>query len=209
METTGGSAAPKYSVVLSPGMTERGARHSIEEWLAQPSERRLELLDGELVEKALPDVPHALSQSGILRQLGVPFHRKPSSPWPGGWWLLPEVDLQLGPNGFRPDVSGWRRERAPAPPSGRPVTLRPDWVCEVISESNRAHDTVNKLRWYHAAGVPHYWLLDPRAGALNVFRHEPSGYLHVLTAHRPQRVRAEPFGAIEVSVGELLGDDPE
>lgn len=209
METTQGSAAKQQGVVLSSRMTERGARHDIAEWLAQPSERRLELLDGTFVEKALPDVPHALSQSGILRQLTVPFQRKPSGTWPGGWWILPEVDVQLGANGFRPDVSGWRRERAPLPPAGRPVTLRPDWICEVLSESNRAHDMVNKLRWYHAAGVPHYWLLDPAAGALHVFRHESSGYLHVLTAHRPQRIRAEPFDAIELSIGELLGDDPE
>lgn len=209
METIRGSAAPEPRVVLSKGMTERGVRHSIEEWLAQPPSRRLELLDGEFVEKAAPDVPHALSQSGILRQLALPFQRKPSESWPGGWWILPEVDLKLGANGFRPDVSGWRRERAPVPPTGRPVTLRPDWICEVLSDSNRAHDTVNKLRWYHEAGVPHYWLLDPAAGALNVFRHELSGYLHLLTAHRPQRVRAEPFDAIEISVGELLGDDPE
>lgn len=192
-------------------MTERGKSHTIEEWIAQPQERRLELIDGELIEKALPDVPHALSQGGVLEVLRPLFHRKPGSSGPGrgGWWLLPEVDIQLGKNGYRPDVAGWRRERAPEPPQGRPVTLRPDWICEVLSDSNRHNDTIRKLRRYHEAGVPHYWLLDPETGTLNVFRHEPQGYLSVLIADRPQRVRAEPFDAIEVSVGVLLGDDPE
>lgn len=37
-----------------------------------------------------------------------------------------------------------------------------------------------KLRRYHEAGVPHYWLLDPDTGTLNVFRHEAQGYLNVL-----------------------------
>lgn len=192
-------------------MTERGRNHTIEEWLAQPSERRLELIDGEFIEKALPDLPHGLSQGAVLATLRPVFHRKPggAGPGPGGWWIVPEVDLLLGANGYRPDVAGWRRERAPTLPPSRPVTLRPDWICEVLSDSNRHNDTIRKLRRYHQAGVPHYWLLDPDSGTLNVFRHHPEGYLNVLIAERGQRVRAEPFEALEVDVGLLLGDDPE
>ncbi|MDP2273449.1 MAG: Uma2 family endonuclease [Archangium sp.] len=203
--------ATKAGVVPSGRMSERGKHHTIEEWLQQPPERRLELVDGEFIEKALPDVPHALAQAGTLALVHPLFHRKPggSGPGPGGWWILSEVDLQLGANGYRPDLAGWRRERAPLPPPGRPVILRPDWICEVLSESNRHNDTIRKLRRYHEAGVPHCWLLDPETGTLTVFRHEPLGYLNVLIAERPQRVRAEPFEAIEVHVGALLGDDPE
>ena len=119
------------------------------------------------------------------------------------------MDIQLGNNGFRPDIAGWRRERSPQLPGGRPVTLRPDWICEILSDSNKHNDTIRKLRRYHEAGVPHYWLLDPETGTLNVFRHELQGYLSVLIADRGQRVRAEPFEALEVQVGVLLGDDPE
>ena len=113
-----------------------------------------------------------------------------------------------GEAGYRPDVAGWRRSRSPQLPVGRPVLLRPDWICEVLSDSNRANDMVRKLRRYHEAGVPHYWLLDPDSGTLNVFRHGPEGYTNVLVADRHQRVRAEPFEVMEVHVGALLGDDP-
>lgn len=211
MTNRGRAAARQAAVVSSGRMTERGRNHTIEEWLAQPSERRLELIDGEFIEKALPDLPHGLSQGAVLATLRPVFHRKPggSGPSPGGWWIVPEVDLQLGANGYRPDVAGWRRERAPTLPPSRPVTLRPDWICEVLSDSNRHNDTIRKLRRYHQDGVPHYWLLDPDSGTLNVFRHEPLGYLNVLIAERGQHVRAEPFEALEVEVGLLLGDDPE
>ena len=203
--------ARQTGVVAFERMTERGKNHTIEEWLAQPSERRLELIDGELIEKAAPDGPHANSQGGVLEIFRPVFHRKPggSGPSPGGWWILPEVDILLGENGYRPDVAGWRRERSPTLPSGRPVVLRPDWICEVLSESNRSNDTIHKLRRYHEAGVPHYWVLDPRGATLTVFRFAPLGYQSVLVADREQRVRAEPFEAIEVLVGALLGDDPE
>ncbi len=206
-----GGARQRRVGVQSEGMTERGRPHTIQEWLEQPSALRLELIDGEFVEKALPDPTHSVSQVGVITTLHPWFGGKPggSGPGRGGWWLLTEVDIQLGNDGFRPDIAGWRRERSPRLPVGRPVTLRPDWICEVMSDSNRHNDTIRKLRRYHEAGVPHYWLLDPETGTLNVFRHQPQGYLSVLVADRGQRVRAEPFEALEVQVGVLLGDDPE
>lgn len=189
-------------------MTERGKKHTIEEWLAQPEDKYLELIDGDFVQKAAPDIGHSLAQGGVLQSLRAEFHRKAGGSGPGGWWIGPEIDLQLGPNGFRPDVAGWRRERVPELPRSRPVSIRPDWICEVLPDSNRANDTVRKLHLYHSAGVAHYWLLDPEAGLLTVFRHAEAGYATALVAKRGEVVRAEPFDAIEVSVGVLLGDDP-
>ncbi len=43
--------------------------------------------------------------------------------------------------------------------------------------------------------------------ALAVNRWAPEGYVHVLGARRGDRVRAEPFEAIELGVGALFGDD--
>lgn len=97
----------------------------------------------------------------------------------------------------------------PEPPKGRPQPLPPDWVCEILSPTNPQRDRVEKLQTYFAARVPHYWIIDPIAGSLEVFRRLDLGYTLVLTALRGQRVRAEPFEAIEVPVDELLGADPE
>jgi hypothetical protein len=44
---------------------------------------------------------------------------------------------------------------------------------------------------------------------LTVYRHTPDGYLVALRAEATERVRAEPFDAIELHVAVLLGDDPE
>jgi Uma2 family endonuclease len=128
---------------------------------------------------------------------------------PGGWWIGTEVDIALDGRGYRPDLAGWLRERMPALPKERPVTVRPDWICEIVSESNRATDTIKKLRRYHQSGVPHYWILDQLERSLTVHRHGPEGYLIALRAGAEERVRAEPFDAIELHVAVLLGDDPE
>jgi Uma2 family endonuclease len=184
-------------------------KKTIADWLAQPEELRLELIDGELVEKALPDEPHSDAQTGLIGELRPAFNRRGGGGRPGGWWIRAEIDIQLGGHGFRPDVAGWRRESVPQMPRTRPVTIRPDWICEILSESNATTDTVKKLRRYHQAGVPHYWILDPMTQSLTVYRHQAEGYLNVLVAEKGETVRAEPFEAIELRIGLLFGEDPD
>lgn len=178
--------------------------------MAQPPEARLELIDGEFIEKAAPTLDHGRAQQRLLASVGRAFDRKAGGPRdPGGWWIASEVDIALDGRGFRPDAVGWRREREPVLPKGRPVLLRPDWICEIVSDSNASADTVLKMRRYHQAGVQHYWLLDPLARTLHVFRYTPENYVLALAAEAGERVRAEPFDAIELAVSVLLGDDPD
>ena len=183
---------------------------TIADWLAQPEEARLELIDGEFLEKAAPTIEHGRAQAAASGRIRDPFDRKPGGPGgPGGWWIGSEIDIVLDGRGYRPDLAGWRRERMPVLPKERPAIIRPDWICEIVSESNRATDTVKKLRRYHQSGVPHYWILDQLERTLTVHRCGAEGYLIVLRAEAEERVRAEPFDAIEVHVASLLGDDPE
>jgi Uma2 family endonuclease len=177
---------------------------------AQWDDDAVELLDGALVEKASPDFFHGLAQASVLTVLGPPFgHLGGSGRGPGGWWFAAEVDLQFGePNVLRPDLAGWRRETLPAPPSERPLRARPDWICEVLSATDRRRDQVPKLRIYQRHGVPHYWLVDPEERTLTVYRWHLDGFLNVLAAQSGETVRAEPFDALELPVGALFGEEP-
>ena len=183
---------------------------TVADLLALPDAARFhEILDGELVEKAAPSIGHGTSQARITSNLDGPFQRPPGSGGPGGWWIASEVEVLL-PSGdvVRPDVLGWRRDAHPRRPEGTPVTAVPEWVCEIVSPDRARDDTVTKLRKYQVALVGHYWILDPRDESLTVHRWTEAGYLVALKADRSERVRAEPFEAIEISVGELFGDDP-
>jgi hypothetical protein len=51
--------------------------------------------------------------------------------------------------------------------------------------------------------------VDPIEETLAVYRWSDEGYLEVLTTERGERVRAEPFEALELTVGVLFGEDPE
>lgn len=168
-----------------------------------------EVLAGELVRKADPSAEHSDAQAGLVATIRPPFHRRTGGPeGPGGWWILTEVDIELATHDVvRPDLAGWRRSNVSTRPTGRPVRVRPDWVCEVLSSSNAKTDLVDKLSLYARAQVPHYWIVDPQTETLTVHRLLPDGYLIALRAGREATVRAEPFEAIELRVGTLFGDD--
>jgi Uma2 family endonuclease len=185
-------------------------RATAEDLARLPLDVRAEIIDGAIVEKATPSAEHSDAQGEVIARLRGPFHRRPGGGHPGGWWILPEVESELDPQEvYRSDIAGWRRDRTPERPSGRPVKSKPDWVCEVLSASNASNDLVKKLRVYHRSQITHYWIVDPQNETLTVLRWTADGYLAALTAGPGDRVRAEPFEAVELPVGALFGGDEE
>ncbi|MDI1474947.1 Uma2 family endonuclease [Polyangium sp. y55x31] len=184
---------------------------TVEDLLAIPEEeRRHEIIDGELVEKAAPSFDHGSSILGLGGVLRSEYGRPPGRGGSGGWWLSTDADIELAPDQiYRPDIVGWRRDRVPKRPTGTPIRTRPDWVCEILSPSNTTNDTIKKRRTYHRYEVPHYWILDPMRGELTVYRWTEDGYLIAGEATRGERIRAEPFEAVEIDLDELLGDVEE
>ena len=189
-----------------PGKS-RPRKVTSKEVLAAPEEKRLEVIDGVVEEKAAPSFEHSVVQAQVGGLIGQQFGRRGGG-GPGGWWIATEVDIELGPHDLvRPDVSGWRREQLKVRPRERPVRQAPDWICELVSASNRKRDTVEKVRLYHRAGVGHYWLLDPEDESLTVLKHEPDGYKVLLVASGDEPVQAPPFEGLSFTVKELLADD--
>lgn len=87
----------------------------------------MEINDGYLTGKTTYRFLHDLAQGARLGVLHPTFHRCGGAV-PGGWWLAPEVDVELEPgNVYCPNIAGWRRERMSSPPAGHPLSLRPDW----------------------------------------------------------------------------------
>ena len=172
---------------------------------ALPESHRMEVIGGALVQKAAPSFEHGDAQSSIAELLKPPFQRGRGGP--GGWWIGTEVEIELSVHDvYLPDVAGWKRDRVPERPRGRPIRVRPDWVCEVLSASNALNDVGVKLAAYHRAGVPHYWVVDPDRETLTVFRSTSAGYVLALSGGRGEVVHAEPFEAMQLRVGELFGD---
>lgn len=169
-----------------------------------------EVIQGVVTYKAEPSAEHADAQLGIASFVRQRFHRDSGRGGPGGWWFLTEVDVELAVHDVvRPDVAGWRRERVVTRLSGRPVKTRPDWICEILSESNAATDQVDKFRLYGASRIPFHWIADPTRKILTVYRLDGDSYAVALQAKQGETLHAPPFEAVALRVGLLLGEDPD
>lgn len=191
--------------MADPGDKKRRATY--QDVLDAPEHLVAEIIGGELRLSPRPGGPHTRAASSLGATLIPPFDHG-SGGGPGGWIILDEPELHLGDEIVVPDVAGWRRKRMPEVPGGAHFDLAPDWVCEVLSKGSEATDRVEKMPIYAAAGVAHSWLVSPFRRTLEVFRLVDGKWLSVAAHLGNQRVRAEPFEAIELDLALLWRDVP-
>lgn len=160
-----------------------------------------EMFDGELYATPRPSSPHSRAASVLGVLLGGPFDVGPGGP--GGWIFLDEPELHFGNDVLVPDLAGWRRDRVPTLPVAAYLTIRPDWVCEVLSASTEALDCGKKLRIYACEGVAHMWLLNPVLRTLEILERTSRALRRTASHEGTASIRAAPFEAIELDLGAL------
>jgi Uma2 family endonuclease len=192
------SAAPPIDPKF-PGI----APEVLEAYKNAPDNVVAEVLDGELSLMPRPRPRHAKASARLAGALRG-FH-DPDEGDPGGWVVLIEPELHLGPRPdiVDPDLAAWREERLPEEPETAAIRLPPDWVCEILSDATEALDRGKKRRIYRREGVRHLWLCDPRIQTLEVYRLDNGRWAELDTFEGSARVRAEPFDAIELDLGRV------
>lgn len=163
-----------------------------------------EILFGSLYTHPRPTPRHARASSLLGAELTGPFDRARGGP--GGWIILDEPELHLGPNIIVPDLAGWRRERMPKLPDKAFIEVAPDWVAEILSPSTQRVDRTDKLSIYAAFGVGHAWYVDPLARTLEVFALAGSKWLLAATFKDDDAVTAPPFEAHTFTLAALWAD---
>ncbi len=172
-----------------------------EDVLEAPEGKVAEVIDGDLYLSPRPASRHGRVSSTLGMILGPAFDF--GTDGPGGWWLIDEPELHLGPQIVVPDLGAWRRERMPLFPDVAYFELPPDWISEVLSPSTSRLDRLKKLPVYAACGVPHAWLIDPLKRTLEIYGLD-RGSLNLVSAYvGEESVRAAPFDAIPLELRSL------
>ncbi len=167
--------------------------------LALGEDVKAELIGGVVEIQSLPRFRHGRSQAGIGASLTGPYDWGVGGP--GGWWIVTDTAVRFSVDTIlRPDIVGWRKDNLPNPPSEYPVETRPDWVCEVISPSNRRTDLVTKRGIYERAGVPWYWQVDPELRTVTVLEWSDRGYIVRLVAMDEDNLPIPPFLDVPLAV---------
>ena len=184
-------------------------RQTIEDLLqAWTQDERLELIDGEIVQRPMARFEHGLVQSGLIEEI-APLKRQAG---PHGWWIVTEVSVRYNEHQCPShDLAGWRRERLPSRPSGV-MTLAPDWVCEILSPGHERKDLVHHLLLLQRAGVPYYWIISPEDRSLIAYALEDGRYKVIFSAEypegdTPERARIPPFNAGEIDLSAIFAQD--
>jgi Uma2 family endonuclease len=175
-------------------------RATYEDVLNAPEHKVAEIVDGVLYLSPRPALPQASAKGALLIDLYGPFARGRDGP--GGWRLYFEPELHFGEDVLVPDIVGWRTSRMPVEPTGAFATLAPDWLCETLSPVTATLDRI-KLSVYAREGVPHVWLVDTEQQTLEVLALRGSNLVIQATYRARERVRVEPFEAVEIDLAFL------
>lgn len=147
------------------------------DWERLPEGSRADLIDGTLFLAPGPGTSHQRVATVLAAQLVSRFDE--TAEGPGTWLILATPTLELSPGRIViPDLAGWRAERVTEGlPAGPRIGLAPDWIAEIRSPSTASVDTLTKGPVYRQAGVGWYWIIDPDAGLVEVFRGEGPDWL--------------------------------
>jgi Uma2 family endonuclease len=155
---------------MSTALDERPRKLTYEDYAAIPADgKRWEVLDGAAHVAVTPNPLHQRTTKRLARQLEARFEAADEATGRRrGEVFNSPIDVVLGPHDIcQPDLAVVTE---PAQISKRGIEGAPTLLVEVLSPSNRAYDRVTKARRYAAAGVVHYWIVDPDLQTVDCYR---------------------------------------
>ena len=136
--------------------TKPAVKLTYEDYRKTPEDERYELIDGELIVAAAPNIAHQTAQAN----LGGPMQVYVRAEDIGRVFFSP-CDVVLSEhNTFQPDLVFVSNENADIITDAN-IQGAPDLVVEIISPSSTGRDWVVKRDLYARHGVKEYWLIDP------------------------------------------------
>ena len=160
-----------------------------------------EILFGQLVTHPRPTRRHTSASSSMGAIITPPFQF--GNGGPGGWIIIDEPELHLGPHIVVPDLAGWRAERLIGKGDGAWFDEVPDWICEVLSPSTEKYDRSDKQRIYARYGVGHVWHVNPVTKLLEVYVRQDKAWLQTHVFKDLDLVSAPPFESLSFNLGLL------
>jgi Uma2 family endonuclease len=189
------AASPAWDV--APLFPDQGT-WSEHDYLALPGNRLVELSDGYIEVPPMPTTSHQRIVFFLCRALSAVVE-----PGQLGTVLPAPLRVRLWSGKYRePDVVFMRSEHRER--MGEQYWDGADLVMEVVSADDPQRDLETKRSEYALAGIPEYWIVDPRARRITVLRLDGRTYaVHVEAGPGMQAVSAHIDG-LTLSVDSVL-----
>lgn len=132
---------------------------------------RREIIGGELIVSPSPIVRHQIVLTRLCMAVGNYLNAHG-----GGIVLAAPMDVLLAEHDIvQPDLVVITDDRSDIITRAN-IKGTPTLLIEIISPSNPRLDRVRKRDLYARVGVPEFWIVDPDADRVEVYRHDGSGY---------------------------------
>ena len=146
------------SIVLSDRI------YTVEDYMKMDDGRRYELIGGELIVVPSPRPKHQRVSGRIFNK----FENFLKNNYLGEVFDAP-IDIVLGEHIVQPDILFIAKGRLDIIGELN-IQGAPDLVVEILSPNTAAHDKKKKSQLYFKHGVKEYWLVDPDAKLVDVFK---------------------------------------
>ena len=158
-------------------------RITYEDYVTFPDNERWEIVDGEAFLVPSPNESHQRVVGELHLQIGGYLKT-----YGGGRVYVAPFDVVLDPGGdiVQPDIVFIADEDMHVLTDAN-VRGRPSWAIEVLSPSHPDRDRKLKLGRYERFGIPEYWICDPEAEAVEIYRLEGERYGEPTVMRAPER----------------------
>lgn len=170
-----------------------------EDYRKTPEDERYELIEGELILAAAPNIAHQTTQGKLGWRMASTVETEEL-----GYVFFSPCDVVLSEhNTFQPDLVFVSRENAGIITDAN-IQGAPDLVVEIISPSSTGRDWVTKRDLYAKYGVKKYWLIDPINRTLWVMRLR-NGYLELSdTLYEGDTLTASTIKGFSVNISDIF-----
>ena len=169
-------------------------------WLTDHGRRRIEFTDGRIEELPAPTFTH---QAVLLFLYGL-LHDYLR---PRGVAMVSGLRMRIREGKFREPDLLMLRERSDPRNQDR-YWLGADLVAEVVSPDDPDRDLVEKRADYAEAGIPEYWIVDPRDETITVLTLEGEAYGEAGAYARGSRAKSRLLDGFAADVAAVF-DAPE
>ena len=151
-------------------------KYTYDDYVLMPDDRlRREIIDGNLYVTPTPNIKHQAVSRNLLFRLAR--HIRDQSL--GYLYDAPCNVIFSDTNVVQPDIVYVSNERADEIITEKNIRGVPDLVVEILSDSSRKTDQTIKCSLYERFGVPEYWIVDPVADTIKIYRREGAAYRRV------------------------------
>lgn len=159
----------------------------------------IEFTDGAIEVLPMPTSSHQLIVLWLYERFKTAIMKT------GGRVLVAPLRLRVRAGKFRePDILMLRDAEDPRFQDA--YWLGADLVVEVVSPDGATRDVEEKPRDYAEAGIPEYWIVDPREERITVLTLHGTGYLPHGVFGRGERATSALLGGFAVGVDELFDE---